>query len=254
MTSATQVKLPAVILIDPQLGENIGMAARAMHNCALADLRLVRPRDGWPSPQAQAAASGADVILENARLFDDTAAAIADLNCVYATTARSRGMVKPVVSPREAATLMRNEGQGGSAVGILFGPERSGLVNDDVALADRVISVPLNPAFTSLNLSQAVLLVGYEWLQAGLEDSEKAANSDLAGLADQIPVEKEQLLHFFERLEGLLDDTGFLRPPEKRPAMVRSLRNLFARMSPSDQDLRTLHGIISALVRRSDSS
>jgi tRNA/rRNA methyltransferase len=162
-------------------------------------------------------------------------------------------MVKPVVSPREAATLMRNEGQGGTAVGILFGPERSGLINDDVALADRVISVPLNPAFTSLNLSQAVLLVGYEWFQAGLEDSEKAVNSNLAGLADHIPAEKEQLLHFFERLEGLLDDTGFLRPPEKRPAMVRSLRNLFARMSPSDQDLRTLHGIISALIRRSGS-
>jgi tRNA/rRNA methyltransferase len=251
MTSATQARPPAVVLVDPQLGENIGMVARAMHNCALSDLRLVRPRDGWPNPQAQAAASGADVILEDARLFDTSAAAVADLNRVYATTARSRGMTKPVVTPREAAGLLRREGREECAAGILFGPERSGLVNDDVALADRVISVPLNPAFTSLNLSQAVLLVGYEWFQAGLEEPDAAVPKGLPGLAEHIPAEKEQLLHFFERLEGLLDETGFLRPPEKRPAMVRSLRNIIGRMSPSDQDLRTLHGVVSALIRRS---
>lgn len=254
MTTSAPSKPPAVILVDPQLGENIGMVARAMHNCGLTDLRLVRPRDGWPSPQAQAAASGADVVLDNARLYDDTAAALADLNSVYATTARPRGMVKPVVSPCEAAGLMRSEKQGGSAIGILFGPERSGLVNDDVALADRVISVPLNPAFTSLNLSQAVLLVGYEWFQAGIAPANAATEPGLLGLSDHVPAEKEQLLQFFERLEGLLDETGFLRPPEKRPAMVRSLRNLFSRMSLSDQDLRTLHGIVSALIRRSEPS
>jgi tRNA/rRNA methyltransferase len=158
---------PAIILVEPQLGENIGTAARAMLNCGLVDLRLVRPRDGWPNRKAVAAASGADAVIENVRLFDSTAEAVADLSRVYATTARHRGQIKPVVTPRQAATEMRAALGRGEKTGVLFGPERTGLHNDDIPLADTVLQVPLNPAFSSLNLAQAVLLIGYEWFQAG---------------------------------------------------------------------------------------
>jgi len=155
---------PAIILVEPQLGENIGTAARAMLNCGLDDLRLVRPRDGWPSEKAVAAASGADTVLENARLYPSVAAAISDLVHVFAATARDRGMVRREVTPRRAATEMRAWLGTGEACGVLIGPERTGLLNDDLALADTVLTVPLNPAFSSLNLAQAVLIVGYEWL------------------------------------------------------------------------------------------
>ena len=157
---------PAIILVDPQLGENIGMVARAMLNCGLSELRLVRPRDGWPNPAAQSAASGADRVLDAARHFPTTLEAVADLHLVYAATARPRDMVKPVVVPQRAAAEIRAAADRGCAAGVLFGPERAGLVNDDVALADAVLEVPLSPAFASLNLAQAVLLLGYEWYQA----------------------------------------------------------------------------------------
>src|SRR5438046_5215037 len=154
---------PAIILVEPQLGENIGTAARAMLNCGLDDLRLVRPRDGWPSDRAVAAASGADRVLEKARLYPDVPAAIGDLKHVYAATARDRYMVKRELTPRRAAEEVRGFLGASEACGVLFGPERTGLVNDQVALADTVVTVPLNPAFSSLNLPQAVLLIGYEW-------------------------------------------------------------------------------------------
>src|SRR5712671_5241659 len=157
---------PAIILVEPQLGQNIGTAARAMANCGLDDLRLVRPRDGWPSDKAVAAASGADAVLDKARLYPSIAAAIADLSHVYASTARDRYMVKRELTPRHAAEEMREFLARDEPCGVLFGPERTGLVNDDVALADTVITVPLNPAFSSLNLAQAVLIVGYEWFTA----------------------------------------------------------------------------------------
>src|SRR5437764_14492279 len=160
---------PAVILVEPQLGENIGTAARAMANCGLDDLRLVRPRDGWPSDKAIAAASGADAVLEKARLYPSIAAAIADLNHVYASTARDRYMVKRELTPRRAAEEMHEFMARDEPCGILFGPERTGLINDDIPLADTVITVPLNPAFSSLNLAQAVLIVGYEWFTARTE-------------------------------------------------------------------------------------
>ena len=159
---------PAIILVEPQLGENIGTAARAMMNCGLDDLRLVRPRDGWPSDKAIAAASGADTVLAKARLYPDIPAAIADLVHVYAATARDRGMVRREVTPRHAAPEMRARIAAGEACGVLFGPERTGLLNDDVALADTVLTVPLNPGFSSLNLAQAVLIVGYEWFTSGV--------------------------------------------------------------------------------------
>jgi tRNA/rRNA methyltransferase len=242
---------PAVVLVDPQLGENIGMAARAMLNCGLTELRLVRPRDGWPNEAAQSAASGADQVLERARLYDTTADAVADLARVYAASARPRGLVKPVVTPRRAAGEMRAALAGGAATGVLFGPERSGLVNDDLALADTILAVPLNPAFASLNLAMAVLLVGYEWFQAA--DDTPGRRLETGG---QPPAGKAELVNLFQRLESALDETGFLHPPEKRPGMVRNLRNMIQRMDPTDQDLRTLHGIVSALRsrRRGDGS
>lgn len=233
---------PAVILVDPQLGENIGMCARAMLNCGLTELRLVRPRDGWPNEAAVSAASGADAILAEARLFNTTAEAVADLQRVLATTARLRDMEKPLLTPRAAAAELRAAQGAGTAAGVLFGPERAGLVNDDVALADAAISVPLNPAFSSLNLAQSVLLIGYEWYQAGVE-----ALPERLARAGTVPAGKAELLNFFERLEQALDETGFLRPVEKRPAMVRNIRNLFARAELTEQEVQTLHGIVSAL-------
>ncbi len=233
---------PAVILVDPQLGENIGMCARAMLNCGLTELRLVRPRDGWPNEAAVSAASGADGILARARLFETTTEAVADLQRVFATTARLRDMEKRLLTPRAAASELRAVQAAGVAAGVLFGPERAGLVNDDVALAEAAISVPLNPAFSSLNLAQSVLLIGYEWYQAGAEDLPGRLTR-----AGAVPAEKAELLNFFVRLEQALDETGFLRPVEKRPAMVRNIRNLFARAELTEQEVQTLHGIVSAL-------
>jgi len=234
---------PVVILVDPQLGENIGMVARAMLNCGLDELRLVNPRDGWPSAAAEAAASGAVAVLDNARLYDSTRAAIADLHRVYAASARPRDLVKPIVTPRRAAADLRAAIADGHAIGLLFGPERAGLTNDDIALTDAVIAVTLNPAFASLNLAQAVLIVGYEWFQRGVEVPPRELP-----LAGSRPATKAELINFFERFEHALDIAGFLRPPEKRPNMVRNLRNIFARADLSEQEVRSLHGVISALV------
>ena len=240
---AGQLIGPVVILVEPQLGENIGTAARAMMNCGLGELRVVRPRDGWPNPKALAAASGADEVIQNARLFDSTAAALADLHRVYATTARHRGMIKPVVTPRRAAAEMRAAAAQGERVGVLFGPERTGLVNDDIPLADTVLQVPLNPGFSSLNLGQAVLLVGYEWFQA----ADRTPASELV-TNETRPALKAELLNFFAHLEKELDDCGFLRNAEKRPSMVRNIRNLFQRAELTEQEIRTLHGIIKELA------
>ena len=233
---------PAVILVEPQLGENIGFVARAMLNCGMTDLRLVRPRDGWPSEKARAAASGADRVIDAARLFASTEEAIAGLQRVYATTARPRYMVKPVMTPRRAAAELRAEMARGVACGILFGRERSGLYNDEIVLADTVIQVPLNPAFSSLSLPQAVLLIAYEWYQAGDETPPEELVTGRTG-----PAEKGALLYFLERLEKLLDDSGFFPVADKRPGMIRNIRNIFQRQQLTEQELRTLHGILTAL-------
>jgi len=233
---------PAVILAQPQLGQNIGMVARAMLNCGLHDLRLVAPRDGWPNPDAKAAASGAQSVIEGARLFSTTEAAIADLHRIYVTTARPRDQVKAVVTPRQAAAEMRALEEAGERIGLLFGAERTGLTNNDIALADVIVKVPLNPAFSSLNLAQAVLLLAYEWYQAG--DDTPARQFHLGG---DRPAEKARLIEFFERLEGILQRMGFFHPPEKAPGMRRNLRAIFDRAGLTDQELRTLHGVVSAL-------
>jgi tRNA/rRNA methyltransferase len=237
---------PAVILITPQLGENIGMAARAMLNCAMSDLRLVRPRDGWPNPKALATAVGASDVVEQARIFDTTADAIADLQRVYATTARPRDMSVNVATPEEAATQMRAEAGAGAMSGVLFGPESSGMDNDDIVLADTVITVPLNPGFSSLNLAQAVFAVGYCWYR--LEDAtppRRRLGPKSAKLAT-----REELLGLFEHLERELDEKGFLSRAKKRPSMVRNLRNIFQRAHLSDQEVRTLRGVITSLTAK----
>ena len=234
---------PAIILVEPQLGENIGTAARAMLNCGLDDLRLVGPRDGWPSEKAVAAASGADSVLEKARLYPSAAAAISDLVHVFAATARDRGMVRREVTPRHAAAEMRAWLAAGEPCGVLIGPERTGLLNDDVTLADTVLTVPLNPAFSSLNLAQAVLIVGYEWFTSGVQ-----ASPEILHRGGSRSATKEELLNFFDHLEEALEENGFLRNRESRPSMVRNLRSLFQRAQCTEQELRTLHGVVTAFA------
>ena len=236
---------PVIILVEPQLAENIGTTARAMLNCGLTELRLVNPAPKWPSDRALATCAGADDVLANAKLFRSVAEAVRDLNRLYATTARPRDIVKIVVTPRKAGVELREIEAQGLRAGVLFGPERMGLINDDIAIADVVIAAPLNPEFSSLNLAQAVLLIGYEWLMAGDETPERVLRRTASP-----PAEKQHLLSFFTRLESELDSCGFLRVAEKRPSMVDSIRSMFVRADLSDQELRTLHGIVTELVTK----
>lgn len=236
---------PTIILVEPQLGENIGTCARAMLNCGLTDLRLVSPRDGWPNEKAVSASAGATMVLDNARVYATTAEAVGDLQKVYATTARPRDMTKTVATARNAAAEMRDHFQVGRRVGILFGPERTGLVNDDIALADTVITIPLNPGFSSLNLAQCVLLVAYEWYQAGEVGEER----ELYTGASQ-PATKEELINMFDHLELELGEAGFYSSEAKRPSMIRNVRNMLQRAHLTEQEVRTMHGIIAALTGR----
>jgi tRNA/rRNA methyltransferase len=234
---------PVVILVEPQLGENIGMAARAMGNFALSSLRLVNPRDGWPNLSAQRAAAGADHILQGAQLFDTVEEAVADLDLLFATTARAHDQAKPVVGPEAATQEIADHVASGGKAGILFGRERWGLTNEEVARANRIITFPVNPGFASLNLAQAVLLIGYEWFKfaaAGALPFTKPERSERAS--------HHQLDAFFENLIRELDRVEFLRPPEKRDTMLVNLRNIFLRMEPTKQDMHTLHGIVMAIA------
>lgn len=242
----TAVKPPAVILCEPQLGENIGTAARAMANFGLVDLRIVNPRDGWPSEKARAAASRADHVIDNVQVFDSVEAAIADLNFVYATTARSREVPKPVRGPDQAAQKAVELGLKHHGVGYLFGRERWGLNNEEVALADEIVTLPVDPDFASLNIAQAVLVCAYEWRKT-------ASQGELPFLLSEEehpPASKEDILRMFEHLERALDDVTFFRPPERRPHMIRNLRNIFQKAELSDQEVRTLRGVIAALEKR----
>jgi tRNA/rRNA methyltransferase len=241
------IKGPVIILVEPQLGENIGTAARAMANFGVVDLRIVNPRDGWPSERARAAASRADHVIDSVRVFESVESAIADLGFVYATTARERDLAKDVVGPRKAAKRLL-ERHGAAGVGVLFGREKSGLTNDEVALADEILTLPVDPNFSSLNIAQAVLIVAYEWRLAvlGAED----AGMPFAGPAEEELATKDDLIRFFEHFEGALDFVNFFRPPEKRPHMVRALRTLFHRAKLNEQEVRTLRGVVAALEGR----
>lgn len=239
---------PAIILVRPQLAVNIGMCARAMANFGLSDLRLVNPREGWPrtgalKKGAYAAAAGAVHLLEKAKLYDSVEAAVADLNYVLATTARERGQFKPVLTPAEAMPQTVVRVAAGERQGILFGPERTGLDNDDIALADAIITFPVNPAYASLNLAQAVLLVGYEWMRAATGDVKPFAPVERSPAAP-----RDMVLSFFNFLETELERAGFFRPLGKKPVMQRNLRNMFHRMQLTEQDVRTWWGMIVRLV------
>jgi tRNA/rRNA methyltransferase len=230
---------PVIVLVRPQLGENIGKAARAMLNFGLTELRLVSPRDGWPNPDAGPSAAGADIVLEKAEVFETLADAVADCPHVYATTVRKRGVTKPVVTPAEAATEIHGH-SGRSA--FVFGPERSGLETDDVAVARSIVTVPINPEFGSLNLAQAVILCAYEWskgaalVQPTVTDlHEPAPQAELDGMIDQ--------------LDAMLEAAGYFFPPDRVPATRRTLRNLLTKPGWNSLEVRTLRGVLSALEK-----
>jgi tRNA/rRNA methyltransferase len=238
-----QARGPVVILVEPQLAENVGTTARAMANFGLERLRLVNPREDCLSPRARAAASGADRVLEGAERFDSLETAIADCTLVFAATAREHDQAKPVVSPEQAASEMVQPVAAGETVAVVFGRERNGLENAEVGLADRILTLPVNPAFASLNLAQAVLIVGYEWFKR------KTSGALPFQMPDKSPAaRKQQLLAFFADLERELEKVEFFRPAEKRETMVVNLRNIFLRMQATQQDIRTLHGVILAIA------
>ena len=236
---------PAIILVEPQLGENIGMVARAMANFGLSELRLVNPRDGWPSEKARAAASRADHVIDAVTVFDDLASALADLNFVFATTARQRDGFKSVRGPVEAGRVLRTRHAMGQRTGILFGRERFGLYNDEVGLADEIVTFPVDPDFSSLNIAQAALLMSYEWMKSGLEDETK---TNFSG-PDMKPASKEELHGLFAYLEGALEARGYFRPAPKKPKMVDNLRAVLTRAGFAEPELKVLRGIISSLDR-----
>jgi len=234
---------PVIVLVNPQLGENIGAAARAMANFGLAELRLVNPRDGWPSDVARANAAKADHIIDGVEVFEALEEAIGDLNFVFATTARQREMLKPVRGPSEAAATLRKRHSAGERVGILFGRERWGLESVEVALADEIVTFPVNPAFASLNIAQAVLLMSYEWMSSG------EADLPIHQPPSQ-PATKEELFGLFEHLEHALDQMNYFRPPHKRATMVENLRNIFQKAGLSQQEIHALRGVVATLEGR----
>lgn len=239
---------PSIILVRPQLAVNIGMCARAMANFGLSDLRLVNPREGWPRTGAlrkgaYAAAAGAVHLLENAKLFETLEDAVGDLNFVWATTARERGQGKRIEAPAQALAETAAGIAAGAKHGVLFGPERTGLENDEVMLADAIVTFPVNPAYASLNLAQAVLLVGYEYFRAAHGDTLPFDTAERSP-----PASREMILSFFDYLEGHLDANGFFRPEAKRSKMRRNLRNMFYRMQMTEQDVRTFRGAMVRLI------
>ena len=245
---------PAILLMEPQLADNIGMVARACANFGLDDLRLINPRDGWPNEKARIAASGANYIIDDSQSFPKLEAAMADLNWLAATTARQRDLRKPVMTPLEVVAEMRTRMARGERCGILFGRERNGLETDEVANADAIVMIPVNSRFASLNLAQSVLIVGYEWMRAsGAATLGRVTNYETpveAGLnvGHSRPATKEEMLGFFSHLEEELERLGFFNPPHKRQTMVRNLRSLFMRTAATEQEVRTLRGVVAALA------
>ncbi len=234
---------PAIILVQPQMGENIGAAARAMFNLGLDELRLVSPRDGWPSPAADKNSAGALARMQNVQVFDTLNEAIADLHYVIAATARPRDMLKPVYTPEAGIKECRTRADQGQKTGFIFGPERMGLINDAIAKCHGVITIPTNPDFSSLNLAQSVLLLAYEWTRNQDNTPDK-----IMEMGDSFPVDQEKLEEFLTRLEEELETRRFFRTEEIRPTMKRNIRGIFTRADLSDQEVRTLHGMLSALI------
>lgn len=235
---------PVFILVRPQLAENVGTAARAMMNCAISEMRLVDPDEDPLCSRAIAASSGADEILRNAKVFKTVEEAVADLQKVYATTGRPRDMIKPVFTGQGMAKDIQTQQSHGVKCGVMFGPERTGLENEDVAYADAIVNIPLNPKHCSLNLAQAVLLTGYEIFR--LTDS---TAEECLPTPNTVPADKTELEHLFSHLEDELDQAGYFRSPEKKPRMMRNLRSIFLRANLTSQDVRTLHGVITDLRR-----
>lgn len=238
---------PSFVLVRPQMGENIGGAARAMLNFGLTRMRLVEPRDGWPNQRAVAMASGAGRVLDNAAVYDTTAEAVGDCDYVFATTARGRDLTKPVMTPERAMEHTRALLAEGRKVAVLFGPERAGLENDDIARANAIISVPVNPEFASLNLAQCVLLTGYEWRRQTAEIEPEVARLAKTVMAPQIEVEK-----LAEHFEQRLETEGFFHPKPKAEGMKINLRNMWSRMPMTRADVQMLHGALRQLVRWKD--
>ncbi len=233
---------PVIVLVRPQLGENIGKAARAMLNFGLTEMRLVSPRDGWPNPNAGPAASGADVVLERAQVFDSVADAVADCAHVYATTVRKRGVTKPVVTPEIAAREVHAAPERSA---FLFGPERSGLETEDVALARTILTVPINPEFGSLNLAQAVILVAYEWSKGLEAKGQGLAQPSLTPIDPPAP--QEELEGMMAQLDDMLERANFFFPPDRVVTSKRTLRTLLTKPGWSSQEVRTMRGVLSAL-------
>ena len=234
---------PAFVLIRPQMGENIGAAARAMWNFGLDRVRITSPRDGWPNQKAVAMASGAGRLLDEAVMCETTAEAVADCTYVYATTARPRELTKPVFTPAHAMKDAAQRIANGEKVAILFGPERAGMENDDIAKANAIISVPVNPEFASLNLAQCVLLVGYEWRQATVETVAATVSMDGEWATQQ------EMVKLAEHYEDRMETAGFFFPEHKAPSMKINLRNLWSRMPLTRADIQMLHGIMRQMVR-----
>lgn len=234
---------PAVVLIRPQMGENIGAVARAMANFGLSELRIVAPRDGWPNPAAVAMAASASSIIENAILFDDLKSALSDCHYVLCTSARPHEQIKPIVSPKDGVTQLYSHHTQGQKTALMFGPERAGLENEDISWASAICSIPANPAYASLNLAQAVVILGYEWfsqahqsaLPSKAQTFERASRAELFSLMDFF---EEQLTHM-----------GYFRPPHKAPVMARNLRNILHRLELNAQDVKTFYGALQALVK-----
>lgn len=231
---------PAIVLVRPQLGENIGKAARAMLNFGLTDMRLVAPRDGWPNPAALPAASGADSVIEGAQIFDTLSDAVADCTQVFATTVRKRGVPKPVLSPAEAAQTIHGSG---AQTAILFGPERSGLDAEDVALARAIVTVPVNPEFSSLNLAQAVILLAYEWSRGA--DLAVPTETDMLP-----PAPQAELDGLVTHLESALESTGYYYPPDRTPTTKRTLRSILTKPGWTTPEIQAMRGVVSALQKR----
>ncbi len=253
--AAEEGQTPAVILMEPQLADNIGMVARAMANFGLDTLRLIAPRDGWPNEKARIAASGANYVIDDATAFPALEPAIADLNWLAAATARQRDLRKPVLTPEQATAEIRTRIGRGERCGLLFGRERNGLETDEIANADALVMIPVNARFASVNLAQAVLLLAYEWMQAGGEASlgrvttyEKPISTGV-NMGEDRPATKEELLGLFEHLESELERLGFFNPSHKRPIVARNLRTMFSRMDATEQEVRTLRGVVATLAQ-----